>query len=123
MRAVLLAALVGRLPLGSWQVNASVCRPTKGAGNSWRLAGTQAEGLHAATAFEALAHAVIGDKDVTLCKVKLLEGKSDNKNHSSTQPLILNHMKKHWSCWNKGTSICSDSLMLLRSRYRSVNLF
>lgn len=74
MRAVLLAALVGRLPLGSWQVNASVCRPTKGTGNIWRLAGKQAEGLEAATAFEALAHATIGEKEVTLCKVKLLEG-------------------------------------------------
>lgn len=74
MRALLLGALVGRLPLGSWEVNAAVCRPTKGTGNIWRLAGTQTEGLPASTAFEALAHAVVGDGEVTLCKIKLLEG-------------------------------------------------
>ena len=76
MRAVLLAALSGRLTLGQWKVNASICRPSKGSKEIWRLAGTQAEGLRASTIFEAVAYATFGGGEVTLCKVKLVEGKS-----------------------------------------------
>ncbi|OEH77913.1 heat shock protein [Cyclospora cayetanensis] len=74
MRAVLLAALSGRLSLGSWAVNASICRPSKGISGVWRLGGTQAEGLRASTVFEALAHSAVGGKEVTLCRVQLIEG-------------------------------------------------
>lgn len=94
MRALLLAALSGQLPLGHWRVTAAVCLPqnkkrnlnihneynnnnNNNINNAYRLAGTQAEGLEACTEFEGLQHAFVDYRyPVTLCKVKLIKGET-----------------------------------------------
>lgn len=120
MRAVLLAALVGRLPLGSWEVNAAVCRPTKGTGNIWRLAGKQAEGLPASTAFDALAHAAVGDGEVTLCKVKLLEGKSVLLCRAVVQHPVY-HFEKCWeSDWTVLARMLAETICFWLARRVSI---
>ena len=79
MRALLLAALKGRLPLGTFSVNVPICKPSKSINNTnkeiYRVAGTPQEGKQAATLFSAFAHHTLGNDTLTLCTILLKEGK------------------------------------------------